>query len=138
MRRPSTRAERMQYVESVRREIEEDEQRNPPRPTTQAARRRAVEVMAIGAGLPPPVWGHGARGTGERIDTSAWEASRAASLRAQHERFGRFGLAVARDRTIRCVRCREVVLAIPRARPCVMGAPVSALAMRHAQATGCR
>jgi hypothetical protein len=71
------------------------------------------------------------------IDTSAWEASRRASLRAERQRLGRFGLALARDGAICCVRCQKVVLAIPRDRPLAMGAPVSALAARH-QEMGCR
>lgn len=74
----------------------------------------------------------------ETIDTTPWDAEMAASRRAQHQRLGRYGLALARDGTIRCVRCQEVVLAIPRDRPFAMGAPVSALAARHAEATGCR
>jgi hypothetical protein len=74
----------------------------------------------------------------EIIDTSAWEASHRASLRAEHQRFGRFGLAFASDGTIRCVKCQEVLVALPRNRPFAMGAPASALAARHAQATGCR
>ena len=74
----------------------------------------------------------------ETIDTTPWDAAVAASKRVQHERLRRHGLAFAKDATIRCVKCQEVVLAIPRDRPFAMGAPVSALAARHAQATGCR
>lgn len=138
MRRPSTRADRMQYVESVRREIEEDERRNPPRPTTQAQRKRIVEVLAIQSGLPPPRWEDAPRDRPGPMDDAPWRESRQASLRAQHQRFGRFGLALARDGSIRCTRCREVVLASPRHGRFAMGAPVSALAARHAQATGCQ
>ncbi len=74
----------------------------------------------------------------DTIDTTPWDAAIAASKRGQHQRLGRHGLAFARDGTIRCVRCHEVVLAIARDRPLTIGAPVSALAARHAQATGCR
>lgn len=76
--------------------------------------------------------------TNETIDTTPWDGVIAASRRAQHQRLGRHGLAFARDGTIRCVRCHDVVLAIPRDRPFAIGTPVSALAARHAQATGCR
>lgn len=74
----------------------------------------------------------------ETIDTTPWDATIAASRRAQHQRLGRHGLALARDGTIRCVRCEEVVLAIPKDRPFAIGAAVSALAERHARETGCR
>ena len=73
----------------------------------------------------------------DTIDTTPWDAAIAASRRAQQQRLGRHGLVFARDATIRCVRCHEVVLAIPRDRPLAIGTPVSALAARHAQATGC-
>lgn len=73
----------------------------------------------------------------ETIDTTPWDAEVAASKRAQHERLRRHGLALARDGTIRCVKCEEIVLAFPKDRPLAIGAPLSALAMRHAQATGC-
>ena len=74
----------------------------------------------------------------ETIDTTPWDEEIAASKRTQHERLRRHGLAFARDATIRCVRCKEVVLAIPRDRLLAIGTPVSALAARHAQETGCR
>jgi hypothetical protein len=74
----------------------------------------------------------------ETIDTTPWDAVIAASRGAQHKRLGRYGLAFARDGTVRCVKCHEVILAIPRDRPFAIGAQVSALAARHAQETGCR
>ena len=134
----STRAERMAYVRRVRLEIETDEILNPPRPTTQAQRKRIVEVLAIESGLPPPRWRDAPRERPGPIDDTPWRESRQASLRAQHERFGRYGLALAHDGSLFCTRCREIVHAIPRNRPFAMGTPVSALALRHAEATGCR
>ena len=104
-----------------------------------AARRRQFELLAIEAGVPLPDWDRAARP--ERpgpIDDTPWRESRQASLRAQHERFGRYGLALAHDGSLFCTRCREIVHAIPRNRPFAMGTPVSALALRHAEATGCR
>jgi hypothetical protein len=74
----------------------------------------------------------------EPIDTTPWDAAVAASKLAQNERLRRHGLAFARDGTIRCVRCEDVVLAVPHDRPIAIGASVSALAVRHAQQTGCR
>ena len=134
----STRAERMAYVRRVRLDIETDEILNPPRPTTQAQRKRIVEVFAIQSDLPPPRWKVAPREWPGPIDDTPWRESRQASLRAQHERFGRYGLALAHDGSLFCTRCREIVHAIPRNRPFAMGTPVSALALRHAEATGCR
>lgn len=140
----STRESRMRYVQLLKVEAEMidppgTKYPTPPRPTTQAQRRRIVEILALQAGRPLPQWDRAThRCRAEAIDTSPWETSRAASLGAQQQRFGRFGLAFASDGTIRCVRCKEIVVAIPRNRPFAMGAPASALQARHAQATGCR
>lgn len=133
----STRAERMAYVRRVRLEIETDEILNPPRPTTQAQRKRICEVIAIQSDLPPPRWKGAPRERPGPIDDTPWRAAREASLRAQHQRFGRYGLALAHDGNVFCTRCREVVLAVPRNRRLAMGAPVSALAARHRE-EGCR
>ncbi|MCE9638373.1 MAG: hypothetical protein K8T90_21945 [Planctomycetes bacterium] len=73
----------------------------------------------------------------ELIDTTPLDAAVAASKRTQERRLGRYGLALARDGTIRCVKCAAVVLAIPRDRPFAMGAPVSALKAMHTNETGC-
>lgn len=130
----TTRAERVAFVERMRRNIDKDV---PPRPTTSASRKRIVEVLALEAGLPPPRWKGAPRERPEPIDDTPWREARQASLRAQHQRFGRFGLALTRDGTIRCVKCKEVVLAIPRNRPVVIGAPISLLVAQH-QEEGCR
>ena len=124
----STRADRMRYVERMKREIEKDE---PPKPTTPESRKRIVEVFALEAGLPPPKWGRVPRGRPEPIDDTPWRAARQATLRAQHERLGRHGFAFAHDGTIRCLKCKDVVLAGPRGRPHAIGAPFSLLAARH-------
>jgi hypothetical protein len=136
-RRPasSTRAERIAFVERMRREIEKDE---PPKPSTPASRKRTIEVLALEAGLPLPKWDRVPRGRPELIDERPWAAGRAASARMQYERLGKFGLAFARDGSIRCVKCKEVVLALPRTGALAIGTTGSALAARHAQATGCR
>lgn len=130
----TTKAERMRFIERERRAIHKDESRRVP--TTSAARKRVVEVLALEAGLPLPTWDRVPRGRTELIDTTPWEASQQASLRAQHQRFGRFGLAFARDGTIRCVKCKEVLVTIPTGRPFAIGAPASALQAMH-QALGC-
>jgi hypothetical protein len=108
-----------------------------PAPKSAAARRRVVEILYAEMGERAP-WDRPAaedprrtRGKSELIDDTPWREARQASLRAQHQRLGRHGLAFAHDGTIRCVKCRDVVLAIPRGRPHAIGAPISALAMRH-------
>jgi hypothetical protein len=73
----------------------------------------------------------------ETIDTTPWDAVVAASRRAQHQRLGRYGLALTRDGAIRCVKCKDVVLAAPRGQPLAIGAPLSALQAKH-EAEGCR
>jgi hypothetical protein len=108
-----------------------------PTPKSAAARMRVVEMLCAEEGMPPPKWTRSSRAGAETIDSAPWAAARAASLRSQYERLGRYGLAFARDGTIRCVKCAEVVLAVPRGRSFAIGTTGSALAARH-QATGCR
>lgn len=104
-----------------------------------AARKREVEVLALEAGLPPPPWVRpAARRRAEPIDETPWRAERERAIRAQWNRLGRHGLALARDGTIRCAKCKKVVHARERGRPSAMGAPPSALAVLHAEETGCR
>jgi hypothetical protein len=137
----TTREWRQRYVRMLKVEAGEidppgTKYPTPPRRTTQAQRRRIVEVLALEAGLPLPKWGS-TRSRPEPIDETPWAASRAASLRAQHQRLGRYGLALSGDGAIRCVKCKEVVLAVPRGRAFAIGAPISLLAARH-QEEGCR
>jgi hypothetical protein len=118
----------MRYVERMKREIEKDE---PPKPTTAASRKRTVEVLALEAGLPLPTWDRVPRDKPEPIDDTPWRAAQQATVRAQHERLGRHGMALARDGMIRCVKCKDVVLALMQGRPRAIGAPISALALMH-------
>ena len=132
----STRAERMAYVRRVRLEIETDEILNPPRPTTQAQRRRIVEVMKIAAGdFTPAPW---ERRRAEPIDDTPWRASLDASRRAMARRFAMNGLAFdAARRAIHCTRCGEVLVAIPKGRVVAIGTTPSLMAAAH-EAKGCR
>ena len=70
------------------------------------------------------------------IDMTPFDAAAAASRRAQHQRLGRHGLALARDGTIRCVHCEAVVMALPRGASVAIGTTGAALAAHH-KAAGC-
>lgn len=140
---PKTERERrMRWVQMQRvaaGEIDTPGTRYPTTPEQRAAaRKRVCEVLALQAGLPLPDWDRLKRGKAELIDERPWAAGRAVSARMQYERLGKFGLAFARDGSIRCVKCKEVVLALPRTGALAIGTTGSALATRHAQATGCR
>ena len=132
----STREWRQRVVRMLRVAAgEEDPPGATPKPTTQAQRRRIVEVMCAADGLPPPRWG---RGRAEPIDESPWRESRAASVRAMARRFTIHGLAIDGDRrAIYCTRCSEVVLAFPKGRIVAVGTTPSLLAANH-RAQGCR
>jgi hypothetical protein len=139
----SEREWRRRYIQMLRVEVglldppDESGRMLKPTPKSAAARRRVVELLHLDAGDPPPQWKDTPREKPEPIDDSPWRELRQASLRAQYERVGRHGLAFARDGTLRCVACKEVVLAVPRGGAFAIGAPVSALAERH-RAQGCR
>jgi len=136
----TTRAWRQRYVRMLKVEAGEIDPPgtrypSPPKPTTQAQRKRIVEAHAAAAGLRRPRW-RSERRHADTIDVApikvAWDAQR----RARSRRFEAAGLSLENHGSrARCRRCGEVVMDVPNG---LVGAAPSALRVWHAQRTGCR
>jgi hypothetical protein len=108
----------------------------PPRSTTQAQRRRVVELMYAADGLPPPIWRRERRDA-DQIDLAPLVADYEAARAPRRRRYEAFGLLTEKhDQQVRCKRCREILVEYREG--VLVGVTPSAIYMQHAIETGCR
>jgi hypothetical protein len=136
----STRESRMRYVQLLKVEAElidppGTKYPTPPRPTTQAQRRRIVEVLHLEAGLPLPDWKRMERGRDELIDVAPIKAAWDAIQNDRQRRYDVLGLSLENHGSrVRCRRCGDMLMDVPHG---LVGITPSAIYIQHAQRTGC-
>jgi hypothetical protein len=138
---PATERERrMRYVRMCQVELGEIDPPAAECPTPKhvraAARKRAVELLALEAGLPLPDWSRHERGKAEPIDVASIKAAWNELQRDRLSAYAEYGVTLQNHgRRASCRRCGHVLLDVPNG---MVGVTPSALYVMHAQATDCR
>ena len=109
---------------------------SPPKPTTQAQRKRIVEALCAEMGMPQPDWTRRPRGRPEPIDVGPIKAAWVEIQRDRVRRYAEYGVTLQNHgRRASCRRCGQVLLDVEGG---MVGVTPSALYVMHAQETGCR